>query len=394
MSITLFHQVGHNANWNLESLQGDNCGDGLILSPVHQTIDSIRRVPAGVRARSLFDPQYYLPNSQKAKLNTYDFFPETLSGGFSTVGFSAIARESAQRCVAFQLEQDFAGIVIPARHFSEMNPDYTEDQAAYTVEPFLREISEVGTDKQIWLTLPVTSAMIRHVGYRTSLLNWVTSYPEITGVYVIIECERETKQIQSREDLTSQLEFVTELREADLNVIVSHSNTESLLFSLVEGCAITFGSFENTRMFSIDKFVSSMEERRGPRARIYLSGLLNWIQFVQARMISQDAPDIWARVYAPNQYGDEALRSPTEPFFNQPVLYKHYFLCFAAQVRELEALPITGRYELLRRWLTDAIALDQELERRHFDLERHGRGNHLQPWLDVISSYYRRHLAV
>lgn len=391
--IDLYHQVGHNANWNLESLQDDDCGDGLVLSPVHQNIDAIRRLSPDVRARSLFDPQYYLPNSQKTKLNSYDFFPETLSGGFSTVSFSAIARESARRCIAFQLEQDFAGIVIPARHFSEMNPDYTDAQASYTVEPFLAEIGTLGADKEIWLTLPLTGAMIRHQGYRTSILNWVTSYPEITGVYVIIEFERETKQIQTQEFLLAQLEFITELRDADLRVIVGHSNTEALLFSLIDGCGITFGAFENTRMFSIDKFVASLEERRGPKARIYLSGLLNWLQFAQAKSIMRDAPTIWEQVYMSNGYGDEALRSPTEPYFNQPALYKHYFMCFAEQVNQLAALTIRERYDLLRRWLTTAIDLDRELSDQHFDLERHGRGDHLQPWLDTINSYFRRHLS-
>jgi len=393
MSTSLYHQVGHNSNWNLESYQNDGCGDGLILSPVHQNIDVIKKLPREVRTRSLFDPQYYLPNSQKAKLNSYDFFPEIISGGFSTVGFSANARESAKRCVEFQIEQEFSGIVIPARHFTEMNPDYTTDQANYTVEPFLQEISTAACKVPTWLTLPLTSAMIQHAGYRTGILNWVTSYPEIDGVYVIIEDERESKQIQSRDLLTAQLDFLAELRVADLEVIVGHCNTEALLFTLVDGCSITFGSFENTRMFSIDKFVSSIEERRGPRARIYLQGLLNWIQFAQAREIYQEAPDIWSQVYGANQYGDDALLSPTEPFFNQPVLYKHHFLSFQSQVRELSVHDSVGRHELLRNWLTAAISLDAELKNRKFDLERHGRGEHLQPWLDAINSYYRRHLA-
>lgn len=393
MTITLYHQVGHNSNWNLESLQDDKCGNGLILSPVHQNLESIKKLPTEVRNRSLFDPQYYLPNSQKAKLNSYEFFPENLSGGFSTVSFSAIARESAKRCIDFQISQDFSGIVIPARHFAEMDPDYTARQASYTVEPFIREIAATGTNKKIWLTLPLTSAMILHAGYRTEILNWVTSYPEIDGVYVIIENERETKQIQSYEYLSAHLDFLTELSNADLKVIAGHCNTEALLFTLVDGCAITFGSFENTRMFSIDKFVSSIEERRGPKARIYISGLLNWIQFFQAKIIFQEAPDIWTKIYDPHGHGDSALRSPTEPYFNQPALYKHHFLCIENQVRKLEVGTPTERYELLREWLNEAIDFNEELKKRHFDLERHGRGDHLQPWLEVINSYYRRHLA-
>lgn len=393
MSITLLHQAGHNANWNLDSFQIDGCGDGMIFSPVHQNIESVRKVPSDVKARSLFDPQYYLPNSQKAKLNSYDFFPETLLGGFSTTGFSAVARESAKRCLAFQLEQGFAGIVIPARHFEEMNPDYTDDQQAYTVDPFLGEIAKARLDKKIWLTLPMTAAMVLHVGYRTKILNWVTSFPEIFGVYLIVEFERETKQIQSRDFLSAQLEFLHQLRSADLEVIVGHCNTEALLYSLVDGCAITFGAFENTRMFSVDKFISSLEDRRGPRARMYLNGLLNWVQYVQAKEISTKANDLWKGIYKANEYGDNALLSPTEPHFNQPALYKHFFLAFESQVRELGEVPPAKRYELLRSWIKAAIDVDEELKRRYFDLERHGRGDHLQAWLDALNGYYRSHLA-
>ncbi len=393
MSITLLHQVGHNANWNLDSFQIDDCGDGLIFSPVHQNIDSVRKAPPEVRARSLFDPQYYLPNSQKAKLNSYDFFPETLLGGFSTTGFGAVARESAKRCLAFQLEQGFAGIVIPARHFEEMNPDYTDDQQAYTVDPFLSEITKARVDQRIWLTLPMTAAMVLHVSYRTKILNWVTSFPEIFGVYLIVEFERETKQIQSKDFLSAQLEFLRQLRSADLEVIVGHCNTEGLLYSLIDGCAITFGAFENTRMFSVDKFVSSLEDRRGPRARMYLNGLLNWVQYVQAKEISSKANDLWRNIYKANEYGDDALSSPTEPHFNQPALYKHFFLAFESQVKALGAVSQSARYGLLRAWIKAAIDFDEELKRRYFDLERHGRGDHLQPWLDAINSYYRSYLA-
>src|SRR5258706_10465964 len=117
MSALLFHQCGHNSTWSIDSLQEDAVGDGLIISPVHFGITSVLQLSAKVRKRSLFDPQYYLPNSQKTKLNTYPFFPDKLLGGFSTASFSQFAQESANKCIQFQIEQDFKSIVIPARYF-------------------------------------------------------------------------------------------------------------------------------------------------------------------------------------------------------------------------------------------------------------------------------------
>jgi hypothetical protein len=80
MALGLLHQVGHNSNWNVESFQTDGCGDGLILSPLHQAKATVEKLPPATRAASMFDPQFYLPSSRKPKLLTYPFFPEQVDG--------------------------------------------------------------------------------------------------------------------------------------------------------------------------------------------------------------------------------------------------------------------------------------------------------------------------
>ena len=44
MKISVNHQVGHNATWNVDSFEKDGCGDGLILSPVHQAPATIEKL--------------------------------------------------------------------------------------------------------------------------------------------------------------------------------------------------------------------------------------------------------------------------------------------------------------------------------------------------------------
>lgn len=392
MSLNIYHQVGHNDNWNVDSLTNDHCGDGLILSPVHQNKERVEALGETIKQRSIFDPQFYLPNSQKRKLSSYPFFPETIANGFSTIDFPLVALDSAKRCVAFQIEQGFEKIIIPARFIDQMVTDYIERQEEYSVLPFLKAIEETGTDKQVFVTLPLTSHMIEDVGFRTNILNWVTGLNDITGVYLLVANERDTKQIQSREFLSAYLEFLMALRNVDLEIIVGHCNTESLLFSLVGDITLTYGTFENTRMFSIDKFIESEEERRGPKARMYLPGLLNWVLFSHAKEIMNDAPPIWERIYRPTEYGDATLKAKVEPYFNQPALYKHHFLCFSEQINILAAEPQVGRYDTLREWIRLAIQNHADVAGMHIDLDRHGNGDHLQPWLDTINTFYRRHL--
>lgn len=387
--LSLYHQVGHNANWNIDALQNDASGDGLILSPVHQPSNKIDDLSHDTKIISFLDPQFYLPNSKKKKLHTYNFFPERVSGGFKTIDYSAHAAESAKLCVDYQIDNDFDRIIIPARYFDQMDPGYTKKQEAYTLGPFLEYLGSLKSNKPIYFTLPLTSHMISNPNYREGLLNWLCKFPEINGVYVFVADERGTKQVQDKAYLYNYMSFLYELKQAEFELTIGYQNTESILFSLLGDCVITMGSFENTRMFSIDKFLDSDDERRGPKARIYLPGLLNWVQFGQAKQIMDDFPDLWKRIYVPTDYADAVLAGPIEPTFNQSPLYKHFFSNFSGQINTLKPLSIQDRFNTLKTSIKIAIDNYSEIESRMFDFEKHASPDHLQPWLDAINKYYR-----
>ena len=392
MAIKIYHQVGHNDKWNIDSFTKDDCGDGLIFSPVHQKKEKIESINDDIKQSSIFDPQYYLPNSQKKKLSTYPFFPEIISGSFSTVDFTLYALESARQCIEFQKQQQFEKIIIPTRYIDQLATNYFNQQEEYSVLPFLKAIDESGVDVPIYITLALTSHMIEDEGFCTKLLNWVTQFPELSGVYVLVSNERSTKQIQSATFLNAYMDFMVALRNVDLDLIVGHTNTESLLYSLVNDITLSFGTFENTRMFSLDKFIQSEEDRRGPKARIYLPGLLNWVQFNSAHEIMEEEAVLWSKIYEPTSYADSVLASNIEPTFNQPQLYKHHFICFYNQINKISNLSDVERYNVVREWIKAAMDNHREVSNMPLELDAHGNGDHLQPWLSAIDKYYRKYL--
>jgi len=394
MTIKIFHQCGHNSNWNIDSYTKDKCGNGLILSPVHQKMDQINKLNSELKNNCIFDPQYYLPNSQKLKLNSYDFFPEKISGGYTTADFSLLALESARKCIQYQVDQGFLRITIPARHFSEMTPDFIEKQNTFTVHPFLQAIDEIEFTGEVFLTVPITSSMLKHDMYRTDLLNWMTNYQRIDGIYLLVEDDRSTKQIKDFDFLTIYLKTVKELIDIGLKVIVGHTNTESILFSLIDGCEFTFGAYENTRKFSIDKFIASEDGPRGPKARIYLPGLFNWILFSQAKQIKDGLVNVWDNIYFPTSYAESVFNSAGEPHFSNPPLYKHYFLSYQEQINQLGKLDLEERYKLLRNNFKNSIEHYEEISEWPLDLDQHGKGDHLNVWLDVINWYYRAFISI
>ena len=395
MGIKIFHQGGHCSSWNVESWKKDDVGHGMIFSPVHEAKEKLSKYPVALKSKSLFDPQYYLPSSQKKKLKTYPFFPETIAlGGFNTVDFNSIAIESARQCITFQQEQNYESIIIPARFFEQLDPAYINKQNELTLHPFLKAINESNIDesKDIYLTLPITSFMLENEDFKYSLLNWVTSYSEVSGIYLICQHDRKTKQICESEFLFKYMEVMKLLSDTGLKILVGYTNTESLLYTMTGPVQLTLGAFENTRIFSLDKFVVSNEERRGPKARVYVPGLLNWIKFEQAKIIRKSEPELWSKIFTDTEYSEQAFTQTKEPAFNTPTLYKHYFKVYSEQLDSIAKFNERERYTEVKKLIKTAMENHELVEDIPVDLDTHGKGQHLQPWLDSINQFYREYL--
>lgn len=381
MSIKLFHQVGHNSNWNIESFEEDQCGDGLILSPLHQTMQSVEKLNRETRASSFFDPQFYLPSSRKQKLLSYPFFPEGVNGGFQTMTFMSHVSDIAKKCIDFQIEQGFNRVIIPTRFLDQMYPDYFERQNRFSVDAFM----EHAGNRDLCLSVAITSHMISDPTWRNMLLNWISSFPNVTEIYLMYQHERDYKQIQDANFLNECTQFFSDIMKTGLRLIIGYTNAEGLIFTIAGNLSITMGSFENTRIFTVDKFLESEGERRGPKARIYLSGLMNWIQFEDAKNIRNRAPDIWEKIYSPTRWAEKALESHIEPTFNQPPLYKHYFKNTTDQFEELRESSISDRKKILASRIKKGLECYQSISSKGIQLEKHGRAGHLVAWSKLIS---------
>jgi hypothetical protein len=263
-----------------------------------------------------------------------------------------------------------------------MYTDYIDRQKQFTVEAFMESAQQ---SDSICLSLALTDAMIQDPGFRTKILNWITSYPMVESVLIMYQHNRDTKQVHDTEFLKSALAFFKEILGTGLDLIVGYTNTEGLIISTIGDLTLTMGAFENTRIFSVDKFIVSDEDRRGPKARIYLDGLMNWVQFEDARTIKKDAPKVWDAIYSGTPYSEHALSLAIEPTFNQPQLYKHYFRNTADLFDALKKLTPSDRRLAILEKLRKAEAAYKKLESLGIYLEKHGKGGHISKWAAALS---------
>lgn len=382
--MKVYHQAGHNTSWNIESLGSDR-SDGIIFSPVHCAATNLVGIGRDIKKSSLFDPQFYVPDSQKNKLNTYSFFPEAMMNGFSTIDYHSIAHDAAESCLDFQIKNDFEALIIPARYFPDMFTDFIERQKAFTVEPFLSAISKTGTDKEIFLTLPLTAPMVIDVNFREELLNWITSYPEIDGVYLLVNFDEQSKQIQDFTKLNSYVSFSRELKEAELKVICGYLNTEGIILAAVDVHAVTIGGYENTRGFSVDKFLDNDQVKRGPAPRIFLPKLLNWIRYDTAVEIREDFPGLWEEIYTETEASEGVFISGRRPHFSQPALYKAHFSLMADLYVEISNRPPSDRLGYVRDLVLEASRLYERVASEGvIFFDSNCKGDHLPIWNRIL----------
>ena len=386
--MKIYHQAGHNTNWNIDSYSEEKAGDGIIFSPVHYPKNKIEEANDAIKKVSIFDPQYYIPDSQKKKLHSYEFFPEKITDGFSTTDFEAVAQQSAQQCLNFQVENKFESIIIPARYFSDLVTDYIEKQKTFSVEPFMSEINNLGEVKDVFITLPTTVQMIQDKGYRLELLNWIASYPKVSGVYFLNQIREATKQITHFENLNAHVSFIQDIQECDLKVIVGYCNTESILLSILDPYALTIGAYENTRNFSVDKFLEDDSDKRGPAPRIYLPKLLNWVRYDTVVEIKDDFPELWKEVYTQTGYMDNVFSSSGRPHFTQPALYKHHFQLIARQLRELKKITVSDRVSRVESMIREASKLYSKItDAGVIFFDDNCKGDHLPGWNRVLRKF-------
>lgn len=379
--MLIYQQAGHNTVWNIESLRDDAACDGIIFSPVHLPSTKLDNVSSEIKKKSLFDPQFYVPDSQKSKLHTYEFFPEKMMAGFKTKDFQVVAHESARLCLDYQIKNEFKSVVIPCRYYTDMVSDYIGKQKAFSVEPFLSEVAKRKTKNEIYLTLPLTAGMLQDEQFRVEILNWITSYPEIDGIYLLVSFNEPSKQLKDYAKLSGYIDFINDLAEAGLKVICGYCNTEGVVLASLDIEAITVGAYENTRGFSIDKFLDDDQIKRGPAPRIYFPKLLNWIRYDTAIEIREDYPSLWSEIYTETDYTEKIFATKQRPHFNNPNLYKAHFLLKANLYKGILMFNGDDRINYTLQLLKQASELYVEIKKGGIIFfDANCGGDHLPIW--------------
>lgn len=382
--MKIYHQLGFRYNWNIESVE-KGIGDGMIFSPVNIDYDKLKNM--GKKEISFLDPQLYLLNEAKGVLDTYPYFPGNLKDDFSTVDLEKFDDQIASKCIDLQIELDFEYIVIPTRYFEENPSSYFEQVKETFVLPFSNYINKSGIDKKVLITVIVKQSMVIDEEKRNEVLNWVTGLQSIDGVYIIFENNFTSKQIKDFKYLLGVLRIIRVLKDNHLEIHIGYTNTEAILYSIANPDSVSMGSYENLRSFNIKRFKDQESgQGRGPRARLYSSKLLQWVDHQYINAMQQMIPD-YEYYFDKSEYTPLMFVPEFNWHFTKSEIYKHYFSVFSTQIKEIPNNKEKVA-DHLKSKITDSIKNFRKIEEM-VALDEDSDGSHLPNWFNVINAFIK-----
>lgn len=386
MKFNIYHQLGHQYKWNLDSIKTDNSGSGIIISPKHITPNKVENLQFP-KNKSIFDPQFFLPSHAQGKLSEYSFFPSQAVDDFSTSSYKPHdVQVIADGCVNFQFDNDFEYIVIPGRPYGNNPNEYINEQTRCFITPFLNILNSYSGSKPILLQIVINSSYILNQDYFDEILNWITSLNKINGVYLIIESGFREKQIENINYLFLLMKFINVLEELnDIKIILGYCNLEALVLSIAGPSVMTIGSYENTRRFKLSDFEEKQEGEiiRGPNARLYFSKLL---QLVEYGYLDSIVAEYGYDFFDLNNYQAHMMQPDYNWHFTKPESYKHFFKVFSEQLNQLAPLQLYERYAMVKSMIVESIQNYETLSEL-IVFNKNSRGDHLEMWLTAANRF-------
>jgi len=383
--MKVYHQTGFRQNWNIESFE-QGVGDGLIYSPVNLDADKLLLLDSHLKRTGFIDPQLYLLNEAKGTLDTYPYFPGNIKPDYSTPDLDNSNILLAQMCVDFQIKNDFEYIIIPTRYYADNPTTYFAQTSDYFVIPFCDYIRASGIRKKILLSVIVKAIMLSDDEKRNEALNWITGQ-NVDGVYLIFEDNSATKQIKDFEFLFNALLFIQILKNNGMEVHLGYNNTEALLYSIAMPDSVSMGSFENLRSFGIKRF-QDLENgpMRGPRARLYSSQLIQWVDYQYIGAFKKLITD-YENLFDDSEFKPLMFKPEFNWHFLKSEPYKHYFSVFNRQIKSLPGSQ-TERMENIKVQIKNAVNLFKKIEDSVL-LDENSDGSHLPTWFNVVNAFQK-----
>ncbi|MFD1588472.1 hypothetical protein ACFR9U_15945 [Halorientalis brevis] len=369
---TYLIQFGYSGQTLVKRAMEGDYADGVIMSPSDYEYGDTKSLGRDVNRQDgivLFDPQYYIPRTERPASDTYPYFQDSGGNDFETVVVTnpQNRRELCEKIWEVQNEIDVDAYIAPAR-FLDTFSDSKLYRWQLLTKTFLKVVEDNDPDSQVFASLPVDGASIKDDEQRTKLLDYITKI-DLAGFYVSVQYPRYRRNpLFGMEQVKSYLDLLKNLRYNWYDIILGHSDQIAHLAFGLGINAFASGHYKNTRAFDTDRWIP--QDNGGGSAGVY------WYYsdpLMEEMQVEQDLQALYSNGFSLDKL---RIKNPTSPFeqelFNgEPEdaewTYKndswdHYIWSCHQIAKEYTGLTLDERVDLVKQNLRNAAEVYSDVE--------------------------------
>lgn len=345
--MRLYFQCGHGLKKLSETLTQAMPGSTYILSPRDLSekgqisfAKQLNRVGEG----ALFDPQLYVPHSDKKNFQTYSYWPKEF------VTKEVPWRDLTAKVAELNGKLKTQSFVLPGLPCERIGTSFLRTQ-----EQIIEAADEYHMEKLA--TVCLKQNVLLDTVQVERLLSAIEVWP-VDGVYLIAEHPDDDYFVDSPIWMLNLMKLCSGLRIQNKKVILGYANHQMLLLACTGIHAIASGNWMNTRSFTLSKFEESDEVKRH---KVWYYAPQAFTEFSPAYLdVAKSSGKL--PILAPAK----GLRTPASILFNANVSptsvnytnemsFFHYLYCLNLQVKDaVAAKTFLGRLKKCRTMMNEA----------------------------------------
>jgi hypothetical protein len=362
-------QIGHNGHLLADDILSEGYADGAILSPADYELSdniSISNTIHGEEGDVLFDPQFYIPRTERPGLSTYSYFDEFGGGDFETSGVLSEVDELVRGILSTQDQLEVDAYISPARFLDVFSEPKIEIWVELT-EAFLEIVDDEGRDIPVFASLPVYQTSLIDVEQRTNLLNRITQF-DTDGFYVSAKFDNEVRYpLTGSSNVYAFLDLLNTLKRARYEIIVGHTHQIAHLLFGIGVDAFASGHYQNLRAFDTRRW-DPEDEQGGGRlvSKYYSDKILNELRVdPELDLMYQKSNFDIETIRTPSPYDEDLFDSSIPPSASgwkfRDATWDHYIWSCYQIAQRYSGVPQSERFQLAWQKIVEAEELYEKI---------------------------------
>lgn len=376
-----YHQMGHDSEnllWTEELAQYR----GAILSPVNYDRAKVAAQIEWAREQecfeTVFDPQLYVPTSERGRLREWPYFPNDVDTAdiASDAWWSGILDALVGVCAAIGPTAVCSPAVLPGTY-----PDDYFARMVSVGDQLCTRLAGSGLR-------PVQTAVVGTpdlaVAGRPMAIASILSRARTNHVYLVLVSQTEPRrELSDVEEVKGAMQLIAAMRVAGLEVTVGFSSSDVLLWKAAGASHCATGKFFNLRRFTRTRFEEPRGQGGGQLPYWFEESLMAFLrQSDVQRIMPMNLPRLGT---SPNPFGAQILQQlTTEPERAWLALaWRQFMFWFADVENRLDAGTVTAA-ALLREADSNWRTLDDV---DFLTEERRNDGGWIRPWRRALTEF-------